>query len=233
MLATPSYTLTTSVEKMIMDDTADAAGPPGGGSSGAKHASHTGTSGAVEAAPMSSPAPSVSLSPDAVMAYCESRMDSLDTQMNQIMGQQQSNQTATSALDTLANAINSVPGPDSKTPPKVTMSQQQFNTITAAYQAALSDCPQLESTIYGDATTFSKGISWNKSQTEYTISSDTLNGLEQNVKNDASNMNSNSEMIMINLQSLMSQRQTAVQLTTNLVQSLGDQSSSIAKNMGQ
>jgi hypothetical protein len=31
----------------------------------------------------------------------------------------------------------------------------------------------------------------------------------------------------------MSQRQTAIQLTTNLVQSLGDQASSIAKNIGQ
>ena len=57
--------------------------------------------------------------------------------------------------------------------------------------------------------------------------------LTQNLKNDAANLNSDSEMTMINLQSLMSQRQTAVQLTTNLVQSLGDQQNSIAKNIGQ
>ena len=57
--------------------------------------------------------------------------------------------------------------------------------------------------------------------------------LTTNLKNDAADLNSDSEMTMITLQSLMSQRQTAVQLTTNLVQSLGDQQNSIAKNIGQ
>ena len=35
---------------------------------------------------------------------------------------------------------------------------------------------------------------------------------------------------MVQLQSLMSQRQTAISLTTNLVQSLGDQEEKIAEN---
>ena len=37
---------------------------------------------------------------------------------------------------------------------------------------------------------------------------------------------------MVQIQSLMSQRQTAVSLTTNLVQSLGDQENKIADNIG-
>ena len=47
-----------------------------------------------------------------------------------------------------------------------------------------------------------------------------------------SNMSSDSELSMISLQSLMSQRQTAVQLTTNLMQSLDDQAKDIAQNIG-
>ena len=48
----------------------------------------------------------------------------------------------------------------------------------------------------------------------------------------ASDLNSSSELQMIQLQSLMSERQTAIQLTTNLVQSLGDQSEKIVDNVG-
>ena len=48
----------------------------------------------------------------------------------------------------------------------------------------------------------------------------------------ASDLNSNSELQMIQLQSLMSERQTAIELTTNLVQSLGNQAEKIAQNVG-
>ena len=48
----------------------------------------------------------------------------------------------------------------------------------------------------------------------------------------SSSVNSSSELEMIQLQSFMSQRQTAIQLTTNLVQSLGDQLNKIADNIG-
>ena len=52
------------------------------------------------------------------------------------------------------------------------------------------------------------------------------------VQGAVTDMNSNSEIQMISIQSLMSQRQTAVQLTTNIVQALGDQENKIADNIG-
>jgi hypothetical protein len=45
-------------------------------------------------------------------------------------------------------------------------------------------------------------------------------------------LNSGAELQMIQLQSIMSQRQTAIQITTNLVQALGDQLNKIADNVG-
>ena len=55
----------------------------------------------------------------------------------------------------------------------------------------------------------------------------------QNLTDAAANINSNSELQMIQLGSLMSQRQTAITLTTNLVQSLGDRPlNKIADNIG-
>jgi len=45
-------------------------------------------------------------------------------------------------------------------------------------------------------------------------------------------LNSGTELSMINLQSLMSQRQSSVQMVTNMVQALGDQMNKITSNIG-
>ena len=51
----------------------------------------------------------------------------------------------------------------------------------------------------------------------------------QNIQKD---MNASTELSMISLQSVMSQRQSAVPLITNMVQALGDQVNKIAANIG-
>ncbi len=220
----------TSIEAMLAADAAAAAGPTAGTSAASKHEHSGGTAKAsgVDPAPSSVPT-TVYLSPDALMAYCQSRLNSLDTQMSQIMAQQQTNQSATSAIDSVASLLNDLPAPNSKTPPTVPVSQSDYKAIVSAYAAAAGSCPQLAASLQNDL----KSLAHDAGKSHDNLSSDLLTQLEQNLKNDASNLNSNSEMIMINLQSLMSQRQTAVQLTTNLVQSVGDQASSIAKNIGQ
>jgi hypothetical protein len=53
------------------------------------------------------------------------------------------------------------------------------------------------------------------------------------VKSIQSDLNSNTELAMINLQSLMSQRQEAIQVCTNLVQSMGDSTSQVTANVGK
>jgi hypothetical protein len=57
-------------------------------------------------------------------------------------------------------------------------------------------------------------------------------GFISSVKGVQDDMNSASELGMISIQSYMSQRETAVQLTTNLMQSIDDQAQKIAENIG-
>lgn len=52
------------------------------------------------------------------------------------------------------------------------------------------------------------------------------------IKGVQSDLNSGSELAMINLQSLMSQRQSAIQTVTNMVQQVGDSMNKIAANIG-
>lgn len=65
-----------------------------------------------------------------------------------------------------------------------------------------------------------------------TVSQQTVGGWCDTIKGIQSAVDSNSQLNMISLQSLMSQRQQAIQLCTNLVQSLGDQTNKIAENVG-
>ena len=191
--------------------------------------SATSAAAPVEVSPASVPTCS-SLSPDALMAYCEARLQSLDNQMNGIFESQQKNAQVTTDVNAIASALDDLPAPNSSSSSTTNISAADITQIQAAYHTAIQDAgstSQLGELLNKDLSAFNVGA--NSGQ----ISTDTVSQLTQNLKNDAANLNSDSEMTMINLQSLMSQRQTAVQLTTNLVQSLGDQQNSIAKNIGQ
>jgi hypothetical protein len=190
---------------------------------GAPHTTH-----AAEAAP-SSVAATLGLSPDSLMAYCQSRLNSLDDQMSGIFNTQTQNAQETKDVNAIAAALDDLPGPSSGSSNIPVGSTDQAN-ITSAYNVAIADASQtnkpLAAQLENDLAAFNtdaKGGSMNP---------DTITQLSQNCKNYAGTLNSDSELTMINLQSLMSQRQTAVQLTTNLVQSLGEQTSDIAKNVG-
>jgi hypothetical protein len=207
--------------------------PTAHASSGSKHAS---ASQGVEAPPPSVPN-YTSLSPDALMSYCEARLNSLDTQMSDIFTSQQKNATSTQDLNNIADSLNNLQAVTPATnPATVTVSNADFTAIVNNYKTAIDDAGKgsaLGVQLQGDLVTFENAASTATKAGGGTMSADSVSQLSQNLKNDTANLNSDSEMTMINLQSLMSQRQTAVQLTTNLVQSLGDQSSDIAKNVGQ
>jgi len=194
-----------------------------------EHQTTGGASGpaAAEVAPASVPL-CTSLSPDSLMAYCQSRLNSLDTQMNGIFSQQEQNAQQTSDVNAIASTLNQLPSPTG-TPPTINASSQDIANVQAAYTTAIADTSpsQLSSSLYTDLQAFNAAAGTSP------LSADSVSQLTQSLKNYAATLNSNSEMTMITLQSLMSQRQTAVQLTTNLVQSLGEQTSDITKNIGQ
>jgi hypothetical protein len=65
-----------------------------------------------------------------------------------------------------------------------------------------------------------------------TVTGERIQTYAATLKTEQSDLNGGAELNMINLQAIMSQRQTAIQLTTNLVQALGDSSNKIAANIG-
>jgi len=210
------------------------------------------------------------LTPDALMAYCENRLQGIDSQVQAAFDQQEQANDDSTKLTNLANSIQ-VPSGDLdlntetgyqqawdtyqsmvNTANSLSNPQTKQDLLNAAsalkneLTSALTDMTgwkwseppfqndQQIQAFFGGQTVQIGKISFSKgNKTSETISTasfqsnvtDAIKGVQSDVSNSA-------ELQMISLQSLMSQRQEAIQICTNLVQSLGDQVNKIADNVG-
>jgi hypothetical protein len=188
------------------------------------------------------------LTPDSLLTYCDTRLSSLDAQMQTIFNQQEQSAATETALSNLASELNDLPQPSSSSGsnPTIQVTVEQFNNVEGAYNAAIAAAgptTALGQQLSTDLGTLAKGyvdsngdaISLfetpaNENQT-YSISDSIVTNLSQNVKTYASDLSSDSQMQMINLQSLMSQQQTAIELSTNLLETLSQTNQNIVSNL--
>jgi hypothetical protein len=198
------------------------------------------------------------LSPESLMAYCQARLDSIDGQIQGTFNEQEVNNGVASALQqviaTFQQYSAGVNSGDSQGATKCTAMETSLSNLIQQIQASdpsYPDLGKLEQT-YNDllytgtgpqaATATTPALQYIDQATypptqngplgDNVISTNEVQGFVQSLQGCASDLNSGSELQMIQRQSLMSERQTAVELTTNLVQSLGDQSEKIAENIG-
>jgi hypothetical protein len=196
------------------------------------------------------------LSPDALMAYCESRLDSIDTQVTASFTDQQKNASAISQIDQTIAALKPFDSSNQTDPAVCKQLESTLGGLINSLKSSDPGCPALPAltTTYnsmvwsGDGgRAFKQSVDPSDPdfidkakyppttagpQGDNVLNSTELQGYVQSLSDAASSLDSNSELQMVQLQSLMSQRQTAISLTTNLVQSLGDQENKIADNIG-
>jgi hypothetical protein len=167
------------------------------------------------------------LTPDSLMAYCQSRLQGLDSQVNEaFVKQQHANQVSAVLSKLLGDPAMSIPGD------KLT-GQAATDKIEAA-QAAIKEALTSLDPNSTEAQAL-KAVQENlgKLAGKDLQVSDFQNVVVNAVSDVQKNLNSGSELSMISLQSLVSQRQQAIQVCTNLIQSLGDQCNKIAENIGK
>ncbi|HMI88321.1 MAG TPA: hypothetical protein VK550_29765 [Polyangiaceae bacterium] len=159
------------------------------------------------------------LTPDAMLVYCQSRLTGINTQCREIMTRQDKNAKAQAALGDLLSALyNHQDGYEKDTG----VQQKLAEAYDRAIEAVGRDTP-LAAQLTKDRNQWLTAGGDNKEE---------MGSLINATKNHQSELNSDAEIDMIRLQSLMSQRQTAIQLTTNIVQSLNDQANKIVANIG-
>ncbi|HEY5146312.1 MAG TPA: hypothetical protein VII82_06080 [Polyangiaceae bacterium] len=169
--------------------------------------------------------PGTTLTPDSLMAYCQSRLDSIGSQVQSSFDQQNKNASEISQIQDVANTFKSYSTANQSGANLADMQTRLGNLVnqiqgTDPNSAAL---PGLKDTL----------AQLNSSAGDNLVVTTEIEGFAQNITDSANDLNSGSELQMVQLQSLMSQRQTAISLTTNLVQSLGDQENKIADNIGK
>lgn len=209
---------------------------------------------------------SVYLTPDALMAYCESRLKSLDDQaqkafvsQEQRNGEQHDLQTLLGQFQKYASGIGSVStqkgdkekceqlanalgdeitklkntDPSNPALPKLIQAYNDF-----VWTGCGGQDPNVNPTgqspfqsSYIDAGQYPPHTGGGK-EGDGILGDAEMQGFITDLQGASSDLSSCDELQMIQLQSVMSQRQTAIQLTTNLVQSLGDQMNKIADNIG-
>jgi hypothetical protein len=168
------------------------------------------------------------LTPDALMSYCSTRLRGIDDQVHAAFAKQQQANADSSVLTNINIAVPDHQLDMSNDADKGT-AQNALDQLQAAYDkiqdptakdALAHQIDALQHLIKGD----------NGGKMDVETFKSTTSGAVQKIQQD---LNSGAELSMINLQSLMSQRQSAIQVCTNLVQSLGDQCSKIADNVGK
>jgi predicted ATPase with chaperone activity len=183
------------------------------------------------------------LSPDAMMIYLQTRLDGIDAQVDTIFNDQKKQQSAQSIINKIKATLSELnPNADKPVALVTTARTDAAGTadlrpdIQRRVDEQLGDLAKIDPNLASQirAQLAAPGQLFvpdkNGGNAEYIgqevqAGQDVLNAVGKDLE-------STSQMNMIRLQSVMSARQTAIQLATNLVSSLGESTKAIVSNLG-
>jgi hypothetical protein len=167
----------------------------------------------------------VPLTPEMLFAFCESQMGVMDKQANDYFTEAQKNNDLQSAvantLGDLHNLQKEMKGDLVDDAPLVNKIQGDLTNLKNALPDNLT---QESSTIDGAISVLMNGNDTKVSSSEAQNVIDTLNSVNTDIS-------SNNSLVMIHLQSAMSQREQVIQLTTNILQTIDDSASKVVGNI--
>jgi hypothetical protein len=196
------------------------------------------------------------LSPEGLLLYCSSRLDAVDTTIKQYFDDQQRKNKAMKDATSLMNALNgwnraygSKELGDPNTPNRDWHLQDHANKANDILKVwRETEDPQVKAAC-ADAFRTVSGLDINdyaepgKAVTAAAVKTsaeaNAIPGADESlwtkkidsIKNDQAAMSKSGELNMIQLQSLVSQRQLAIQMTTQLMQTIHESSKQIAGNI--
>lgn len=180
------------------------------------------------------------LSPETLMGYCQSRLQGIDSQVKEQFAKQEAANHTTTALSALMQALASSNGGaivDAQHDPQGKEIQKAFQN---ALDASAGDGPT-NTAVRNEYAKFLQTALLPKDE-KYgvspaagsdncaTIDAKELQGMSDNIKQAQTDLNSHSELAMIKLQQLMSQRSTAISTCTNLIATMDRSNDAITQN---
>ncbi len=168
------------------------------------------------------------LSPEGLMIYLQTRLGSLDDQINGIFEKQKKIEAIRKELNAIQGELDRLktdpnnPGALLDAPNFEEAIRNHINAIREI-DPNLADALEMELNKEGNALWVQDGKYYSS---EIDAGKKTLDSMMKQLEASA-------QLEMIALQSMMSSRQTAVQLSTNLISALGETTRSIAANIGK
>ena len=172
------------------------------------------------------------MTPESLMIYLNSRLGGLDSQMNDVFDREQKGERVRGELHAVQQLLTNLEsGPKSSDVGTIPNFDQFQSELEGHLQTIAQIDPQLaadmRAKLYGDGQ-----IMYDSSGTpDDRFTTSELENTKDYLNIVAKDLDSSSQMDMIALQQLMSTRQTAIQLATNLIAACGESAKSIATNI--
>jgi hypothetical protein len=164
------------------------------------------------------------LTGDSLLLYCQSQLSSYDDTINGFLSEQKLNLARKKGLSQIENTLKKYLNH---------LDQSGVNDIENTFANAMNALPPgdpVRGAIQDKLNEFNNH-SGNGMQISYTT--EQLTAFAGDIQSMLDNVNGNAEINMIQLQQVMSQRQTAVQLTTSLLAKLDEGTKSVLSNIGR
>ena len=160
------------------------------------------------------------LSADALLAYCRAQLSSLDGTIQQYLDQQRQNIQRKKALSDVETVM--------KKYPNVPSGKEQWADYDQTFLKAIESLPQ------GDPVRAQLQEKWDElAPRQGHFTADEWKAITGDIRSMLEEVSGNAEINMIQLQSIMSQRQTAVQLTTGMLAKYDEGIKSVIGNIGR
>jgi len=165
-----------------------------------------------------------SLTGDSLLLYCQSQLRSYDETITGFLNEQKLNLARKKGLSDIENTLKKY---------TTHLGQSGVDDITNAFKSAINALPPGDPVrgVMEDKLKEFTSHSGNGQQISYT--SEQLTAFAGDVQSALDKVNGNAEINMIQLQQVMSQRQTAVQLTTSLLAKVDEGTKAIVGNIGR
>jgi vacuolar-type H+-ATPase subunit I/STV1 len=165
------------------------------------------------------------LTPESLMIYLGSRLNQLDEKIQTVFAKQERNQKVQAALNEIMTIVTEFQSSEDLSEEFV-MTEETKAQIEANIEQIRAQDPQLAAEIDEQLR---HGQVLNSNNCRYNTRQ--INATKEYLKGVTKDLESQTQLEMIGLQSDMSARQTAIQLATNLIAAMGESLKSVASNI--
>lgn len=165
-----------------------------------------------------------SLTPEMLLLYCKKRLGGLDLEIKNAMDKQQRMNGIKNEISAIQSKLSGLQNGNAS-PKDIAELNDQLDHLLEQVPA---DTPLGKELL--DAKT--KLNEDGQGGTDAIVTGDDIKSMQDSLKQASATMDSDAELEMMQLQSVMSQRQTAIQLTTNLIQTMNESVRKVAENIG-